>query len=93
MDEATKKALASLKKRAAEIGPIGLPPQDGLAQKWCPLPRTVKIEIAERLGLAKPDERDLDEFTYDRRVFFRVGGYRKHVELAAEIEKARSQNI
>mgnify|MGYP001596288934 CR=1 FL=1 len=90
MDEAFEKSLAALKKRAAEVGPISLPPQDGLPKKWLSLARADKIQIAERLGLATQEERTLDEFTYDRRVFLRVGGYSKHKELASEIDKAKS---
>lgn len=82
-------ALDALQKKAKGAGPIQLPPQDdGLARKWRLLERGVKMKIAERLGLAKPEERRLEEFQYDRLVFLRVGGYNKTKELHEAIDKA-----
>lgn len=82
-------SLEALEARVAKVAPIHLPPDDGLEKKWMALDRPSKITIAELLGLANPDERALDEFTYDRRVFLRVGGYSKRSELACEIEKVK----
>lgn len=86
--EDCKVALDALQTRAKDAGPIQLPPlDDGLARKWRLLDLDVKIRIAERLSLAKPEERSFDEFRYDRLVFLRVGGYGKHKELHEAIDK------
>jgi len=83
-----RRALDALEKRAAQTGPIELPPkEDDLARRYTALPFQTRIEIAERLGLSTPEERELDKHTHDRRVFMRVGFHRKWKDLSDEIAK------
>ena len=87
-----KVALDALKSRAGMAIPSEpLPRDDGLAARYASLPFQTRVEIAERLGLATPQERELDQRTHDRRVFMRLGFHGKSRELAEEIAKLQGR--